>query len=152
MAKFTNDKDKEEVLRICVNCGNRGFHNHHETGKLICDNCWLPPDTLISIDEGYLKDIHPDLQPSEELRIKLLREKDNINTNEFTVIFGYDSEEADYWYSIECFNDEITLTEYLYKNFTGSAKDDDGQDSVTRHVIKIYHKGKPIDFDIVIKH
>jgi hypothetical protein len=147
MAKFKNKQDEEEAHKTCINCGNRGFHIDLKTNELVCDNCWLSPDILITLD-GYLSDINQDLQPSEELRIKLLREKEGINKNYFTVIFGYSSEEADYWYSIECFNDKIALTEYLYRNFTGCSKDEDGDDDCTRHVIKIYHKGKPIDFRI----
>jgi hypothetical protein len=152
MAKFASKKDEEEALRACINCGNRGFFINIETHELTCCKCHLNPDICVTSDDGYLKDILSYQQPRDELKFKILREKEKINSNEFTVIFGYSSEEADYWYRVICYKNSEEVKTYLYKNFTGCSKDESGEDDTTFHVIQIYYQGKPVDFDIIIKH
>jgi hypothetical protein len=152
MAKFASKKDEEEALRACLNCGNRGFHVDLKTKELVCDKCWLNPDIYVTSDDGYLKDILSYQQPNERLKFKILREKEKINSNEFTVIFGYASEEADYWYRVICYKNSEEVKAYLHRNFAGCSNDESGEDDTTFHVKQIYYRGQPVDFDITIKH
>lgn len=169
MAKFANEQDAKEIAskdgeyihsKECVNCGSR------ENDASDCSNCRLDPLKKIKLDGkhsfsifNYLRtncsidllDNEPRRQhfPGRKLYFALLKEKETIDSNDFTLITGYASEEADYWYGIECFKDKLNLITHLYKNFAGQSKDEnDEEDESTWHIVKMFYKGAPIDFRI----
>jgi len=163
MARFASKQDEEIALMKCLNCGYGETHESAE-GALTCSRCFTNPSMKIRLDGRHSFSIFNNLRceggkdllddnvrcqhfPDRQLFFSLLRQKRLIDECNFTLIMGYATEEADYIYNISCFDREIDVLNYLKKNFS-----EHPDEETTYHVVKIFDRGIPIDFDIIIKH
>lgn len=163
MARFASKQDEEMALMKCLNCGYGGTHESAE-GALTCSRCFTNPSVKIRLDGRHSFSIFNSLRcdsgkdlldddircqhlPDRQLFFSLLRKKRLIDECDFTLILGYATEEANYVYDISCFDREIDVLNYLKKNFSGPVGEEP-----TYHIVKIFNRGIPIDFDIIIKH
>jgi len=168
MARFADGKDIEASDRCyvpskeCVNCKCRDSHTSAE-GTPTCSRCFTNPNIKIKLDgrhsfgvfntlrTGRYDLLNDDIRcqhfPDRQLFFSLLRQKRLIDECNYTLIVGYATEEANYIYDISCFTREIDVINYLKKSFSEPVSEEP-----TYHVVKIFDRGKPVDFDIVIKH